>query len=64
MQTKELAYWDGVASFHAVLLVGMANDSIYLNDPEWPVAPQQASIGDFDLAWLARGERFALLAKS
>lgn len=62
VQTKELPYWNGVASLHAVVLVGMDKEYVYLNDPEWPEAPVQVSIGDFDLAWLARGERFALLA--
>ena len=62
VQTKELPYWNGVASLHAVVLVGMDTEHVYLNDPEWPDAPIQAPIGDFDLAWLARGERFALLA--
>lgn len=62
LQTKELPYWQGIASLHAVVLVGMDEEHVYLNDPEWPDAPIQVSIGDFDLAWLARGERFALLA--
>lgn len=62
VQTKELPYWNGVASLHAVVLVGMDAEYVYLNDPEWPDAPIQVSIGDFDLAWLARGERLALLA--
>lgn len=64
IQTKELPYWHGIASFHAVVLVGMDRDWVYLNDPDWPDGPIQAPIGDFDLAWLARGERFALLAPS
>lgn len=62
VQTKELPYWQGIASLHAVVLVGMDEEYVYLNDPEWPDAPIRVAIGDFDLAWLARGERFALLA--
>jgi uncharacterized protein YvpB len=62
VQTQELPYWNGVASLHAVVLVGMDEEDVYLNDPAWTEAPVQAPIGDFDLAWLARGERFALLA--
>lgn len=63
VQTQELPYWHGVASLHAVVLVGMDERHVYLNDPEWPEAPMQTPIGDFDLAWLARGERFALLTR-
>ena len=63
VQTRELPYWNGVASLHAVVLVGMDEEYVYLNDPEWPNAPIQTPIGDFDLAWLARGERFALLTR-
>lgn len=62
VQTKELPYWSGIASLHAIVLVGMDRNHVYLNDPEWPDAPVQAPMGDFDLAWLARGERFALLS--
>lgn len=63
VQTQELPYWQGVASLHAVLVVGMDEEHVYLNDPEWPEAPLCVTIGDFDLAWLARGERYALLSR-
>jgi len=34
---------------------------IYLNDPELPDAPIPVTQGDFDLAWLAQDERYAVL---
>lgn len=50
------------SKIHNLEKLRLTEEYVYLNDPEWPDAPIQVSIGDFDLAWLARGERFALFA--
>jgi len=34
---------------------------VHLNDPEFEIAPLLTPIGDFDLAWLARDELYAVL---
>jgi|GEM_PF-2396534 len=34
---------------------------VHLNDPEFDLAPLLTPIGDFDLAWLARDELYAVL---
>ena len=62
VKTIELPYWEE-ATDHAVVVVGMDNDYIYLNDPEFPDAPLQVSRGDFDLAWLGRDETYAVLMR-
>jgi ABC-type bacteriocin/lantibiotic exporter with double-glycine peptidase domain len=58
LQTGELPYWDEAID-HAVVVVGMDEQSIFLNDPAFPNAPIQVSQGDFDLAWLERDEFYA-----
>lgn len=62
VQTGELPYWENVRVRHAVVVVGMDSESIYLNDPEFDNGPIQASLGDFDLAWFEQEEIYAILA--
>jgi ABC-type bacteriocin/lantibiotic exporter with double-glycine peptidase domain len=61
VKTHELPYWENVDSDHAVVVVGMDAESIYLNDPAFTAVPIQVPLGDFDLAWFARGESYAVL---
>jgi hypothetical protein len=61
VQTGKLPYWNKINVGHAVVVVGMDNDSAYLNDPEFPKAPIQVPYGDFDLAWFEHGELLAVL---
>jgi ABC-type bacteriocin/lantibiotic exporter with double-glycine peptidase domain len=60
LKTGELPYWDEVTD-HAVVVVGMDDELVYVNDPEFPSAPIQIAQGDFDLAWLGRDEFYATL---
>lgn len=62
VHTRELAYWENVSVRHAVVVVGMDSEYIYLNDPEFDNAPIQASLGDFDLAWFEQEEVYVILA--
>jgi ABC-type bacteriocin/lantibiotic exporter with double-glycine peptidase domain len=61
VQTDQLPYWNQISVGHAVVVVGMDRDSVYLNDPEFPKAPIQVPYGDFDLAWFELGEVFTIL---
>jgi uncharacterized protein YvpB len=61
VQTGELPYWENEWSQHAVVVVGMTESTILLNDPAVQPAPIGVSLGDFDLAWLAQGEAFAVI---
>lgn len=61
VQTGELPYWENEWSQHAVVVVGMTEATILLNDPVVQPAPIGVNLGDFDLAWLAQGEAFAVI---
>ena len=50
VQAGQLSYWTEDA-YHAVVVVGLTADEIYLHDPAFDQAPQVASLGDFMLAW-------------
>ncbi len=62
VQTGQLPYWNKLNTYHAVVVVGMSSDFVYLNDPAMPMAPLQVPLGDFDLAWLDQDEYYAVMA--
>lgn len=62
LDTAELAYWEYEHTDHAVLVVGVENDQLLLNDPEFSTAPQRCSVGEFELAWMEKDNLFAVIA--
>lgn len=50
MQTEALPYWD-TETYHTVVLVGLTEDTAYLNDPDAATAPQAVPLQAFLLAW-------------
>lgn len=50
LQAGQLPYWKE-DSYHAVVVVGMTADTIYLNDPAFDQAPQSCPLDGFSLAW-------------
>lgn len=61
VQAREFPHWVEDAS-HAVVVVGMDDQVVYINDPAFPNAPIPVPHGDFDLAWLEHNEVYAVLA--
>jgi ABC-type bacteriocin/lantibiotic exporter with double-glycine peptidase domain len=60
VKTEELPYWNEAID-HAVVVVGLDGNMVYLNDPAFVKAPISVSQGDFGLAWLNRDEFYATL---
>lgn len=59
--TSELPYSEEQTN-HALVVVGMDENYVYVNDPAFRVAPIPVPPGDFELAWLERDEYYAVLA--
>ena len=58
--TSELPYWD-TSTAHAVVVVGIDDASVWVNDPGQPEHPIKISRGDFQLAWDEMVNRYAIL---
>ena len=58
--TGELPYADE-ATNHAVVVVGIGEHYVYINDPAVTEAPIPVPKGDFDLAWVERNEWYAVV---
>jgi ABC-type bacteriocin/lantibiotic exporter with double-glycine peptidase domain len=69
VDTSELPYWqmrtdipeNERATAHAIVIVGIEDQALYAYDPDIEEAPQVIGIGDFELAWLIRDYRYAVI---
>lgn len=61
LDTAELAYWRYEHTDHAAVVIGMDEQNVSINDPEFREAPQVCSIGEFELAWLEKDNLFAVI---
>lgn len=63
LRTADLPYAEEDAP-HAVVVVGIDDDTVYLLDPDYPdQAPVMVSIGDFALAWSHFDQACAVIAR-
>jgi predicted double-glycine peptidase len=61
VDTGELrSYW-AESTNHAVVVIGIEDDRVYLNDPDFETAPQTVSIAEFILAWLEQDYLYAVI---
>jgi hypothetical protein len=60
VHTQFLDYWNENTP-HAVVVVGIDGDRIYLNDPAFDTAPQIASLDGFLAAWIEMDEAAAII---
>jgi len=63
VHTQFLDYWTE-NSPHAVVLVGMDENDIYLNDPAFATAPQLCSLDGFIAAWTEMDEVAAVITRN
>lgn len=63
VETAELqTYWSKATS-HAVVVVGIDEQNVMVNDPAFDVAPQVVPINEFLIAWGEHYYRYAILTK-
>lgn len=62
VRTGELPYWQGVDTFHSVVIVGYDQMHVLVNDPYFGNAPQMVTRADFLLAWLEMSYRYAAIS--
>lgn len=62
VMTGHLKYWNLDAA-HALVVVGIDAEKVYLNDPWFDTAPQVASIDDFLAAWAEFNHLIAIITK-
>jgi hypothetical protein len=60
--TGELPYWDEDTA-HAIVLVGMNDETALVNDPAFEEAPVSVRIGDLLLAWDEAHNAVALIER-
>ncbi len=62
IEAEELPYWNERNS-HAIVVVGLDVQFVYINDPALAYGPIRVPHGDFDLAWLEHEEFYATLVR-
>jgi len=62
VMTGSLKYWK-LDVPHAVVVVGIDDENVYLNDPWFDFAPQVSSIDDFLMAWAEFDHLAAFISK-
>lgn len=61
IQAGELPFWRDHRFQHAVVLVGLKGQTLYVLDPAGEATPMEVSIGDFMLAWQEMDFMFAVI---
>jgi ABC-type bacteriocin/lantibiotic exporter with double-glycine peptidase domain len=69
VRTDNLPHWlnrtdiadEEKATDHAVVVVGLDNDTVYVNDPDFDQAPLGIALNEFLLAWSDRDYAYAVI---
>ena len=62
VRTWALPHWLSVDTEHAVVVVGLDEENVYLNDPFFADAPIPVKIDYFLSAWADRDEQYAIIS--
>lgn len=62
VDTNELPYWTSGTN-HAVVVIGVQDDALFVNDPASEADPIRVTMGDFELAWLNADYMCAIVRK-
>ncbi|MBV7338193.1 C39 family peptidase [Chloroflexi bacterium TSY] len=62
VQTWALPHWEEVDTDHAVVVVGLDDENVYINDPAFAEAPQVVPIDRFLHAWTYRDYRYGIIS--
>lgn len=62
VDTAELPYWHE-ATDHAVVVVGVDDEHVYLLDPDTGGAPHAVTSAEFELAWLEKDYLYAIIQR-
>lgn len=60
LNTSPLPYWEDDTA-HAVVVVGLEQNTVLINDPAFEQAPQIVPLNAFLLGWLEQDYRYAVL---
>ena len=63
LKTEARSYWK-TEDAHAVVLVGIIGELVYINDPALAVAPQTVPLPDFLLAWSEFDYEYAVISRA
>lgn len=63
VRTTELPHW-GYATDHAVVVVGMEDQLVFIHDPAFAAAPIAIPLTAFELAWMDFDYRYAVLTRA
>lgn len=62
VDTGELTSYWSESTNHAVVIIGIDDEQIILNDPFFELAPKQVPLDEFALAWEAQKGLFSILS--
>ena len=60
VETRWLGYWK-VDTYHVVVVVGIEDETVYVNDPYFDTAPIAVSINEFIPAWVERKSLYGVM---
>lgn len=63
VQAHELPHWRGCISQHAVVVVGIADQTTHILDPAGEAGPTPVLTGDFVLAWIEMDALYAIIRR-